>query len=708
MIFAHGRPRVRSALKRLSPVLLSIGALAVAPRAARADICFQTPAVLPGLSGVPIWKAPGVVRTELNEPRWAAAPQTWFESDPTGTDGLYRIMVDPAYTELSVSFQAPTDLGSPSGGDRVFFAFTTNGTTATLAKGLSVSVNNSGATDPTDASVVQEYDYNGVTWTTPFGTPAWLVAPSVWRNNLQHDAAWGINFKINLAAAGLSPSTAFKIFFGLFKQDEGNTANSVSLSTPPPNGNALVPSSLIIADPTKWATASAINAGCPDGVALDGSQISSDAVDSGSPAPNEVNTTSGAINHFFARPTIPAAIAAGLFTGQFQGRFHIANWGSIADPAAAWTPLPGDDPSGAGRWVGNGASPAPNNSTLELTCSANTATTTCGIPTPTQPHQCMYVELREAPTQTIPIKTATAYTNMWFKPLSNFTAPAEISVKGLKAKLFHDDKPRDVYVYVYPKNLPPHGDRPVYLPTDKMAATRRFAETPPTVYGQVNNRLVAVDAKPAATPARQTILAKPGKPNVAMAAQPPAPVAAAKAGGTGNPQVPLRPLPLPNTGIADLDLNARQALEAVWPSYDVHVYYDSGKTITIGGKTTKQLIPMFPFTSFHSHEGPLYGFAHSFKLESGAELQEVRPDVYLLRVPSEGVAHVVTSITAIETPKGQGVPPGCPKGPPPVEFNGHCGCRVPGQSSGGGAPLALFAAGALGLALARRRRARRG
>ena len=171
----------------------------------------------------------------------------------------------------------------------------------------------------------------------------------------------------------------------------------------------------------------------------------------------------------------------------------------------------------------------------------------------------------------------------------------------------------------------------------------------------------------------------------------------------------LPELPLPNTGVADLALNARQALTAVWPTYDVHVYYDSGKTVTIGGITSKQLVPMFPFTLFHSHEGALYGFVHGFQLTGGAELKELRPDVYLLKIPSEGVAHVVTSVTALDKPKdGSGPPEGCPNGPPPVDKNIHCGCRVPGQSGNDEAPLALFAAGALGIALARRRRARRG
>jgi hypothetical protein len=656
------------------------------------------------LSGVPIWEgATGFVRTELNEPRWAAAPQTGFASDATGNEGLYRIMVDPTYTELTVSYQAPTDLGTPSAADVIYFGFTTDGLGGNAAKGVAIQVNGSGATDPTDATTVQQHNYDVAgtpQWTAPPVAPPWLTNAAVWRNNVAGDAAWGINFKVNLTAAGLSASSAFKIMLALHKQDEANVPLSVNVSTPDPMLNALLPGTLFIADPTKWQATVPINSGCAAGITINGGQIGTKNVDMGNPAPNEVNTTNGAVNQFYATPTIPGSIP--LFSGLFQGKFHVANWGSIGASDAPWTPIP------SGGAVVNGVSPAPDDSTIEFNCPANTATETCGIPTPAQPHQCVYVELKAVPGQTVPFTTATAYTNMWFKPLSNFSEPAEISVKGLK-QLFHDDKPRDVYVYIYPKNMPPQGRKPIFLPTDKMAATRRFAEMPTIPVRHVERSPVgAVDANAnqkmlAAKP--RALAAKPGAQAAVAVAKPGAILAPPAKTGNGGINRPLPMLPLPQTGIGDLDLNARQALAAVWPTYDVHVYYDSGKTITIGGKTTKQLVPMFPFTSFHSHEGPLFGFSHGFKLAGGAELKELRPDVYLLRIPSEGVAHVVTDVTAIETPKGgEGTGPGCP---PSVEHNVHCGCRVPGGSDRDQSRWGLLAASALGIAFARRRRTRR-
>jgi hypothetical protein len=695
--------RIRTKFFGRLPVqaLLTAVALSAVSSPALADVCFPTPGILPGLSGVPTWEGAGIVRTELNEPRWAAAPQTAFDSDVTGNEGLYRIMVDPSDTQLVVSFQAPTDLDVPSNADQIYFGFTTDGTGGTVARAIGIQVNGTGATDPLPAiSIVQE-TYNSTTgWAALSGAPMWLKDAAVWRNNVDGDAAWGINFKIDLAGAGLSPTTPFKIQMAMHKQDE-SAGTGIDLSTPPYGGNARLAGTLLINDPTQWASAVAINSGCAAGITISGSQIGTLNSDGGNPAPNEINTTLGGVNVFYARPTIPASV--GLFSGLFQGKFHVANWGSIAASNAPWTPLPN------GTAVLNGAAPAPDDSTLQFACPANTATETCGIPTPAEKHQCVYVELKAAPSQTVPFTTAAAYTNMQFKPLSDFSAPAEISVKGLKQE-FHDDKPRDVYVYIYPKNMPAQGRKPIFLPTDKMAATRRFAEMPPAPVRHVE-RPPVVDAKQNQNQNQKllalkpkTLAVKPGAVAVASA-KPGAVLTPPAKTGTGGINKPLPMLPLPQTGIRDLDLSPRQALAAVWPTYDVHVYYDSGKTVTVAGKTSKALEPMFPFTYFHSHEGPLFGFTHSFKLAGGAELKEIRPDVYLLTIPSEGVAHVVTDVMAIETPKGdEGTGP---KGPPPVEHNVHCGCRVPGGSDREQSRWGLLAAATLGVAFARRRRASR-
>ena len=95
--------RSAAACRLLSPwTLACLAACVVTPRAVLAqNLCFPAPLALPGLSGAPDWRAPGSVRTELNEPRWSAAPLTSFANDATASEGFFRIMVDAAHTELS-------------------------------------------------------------------------------------------------------------------------------------------------------------------------------------------------------------------------------------------------------------------------------------------------------------------------------------------------------------------------------------------------------------------------------------------------------------------------------------------------------------------------------------------------------------------------------------------------------------------------------
>ncbi|MEP7050751.1 MAG: hypothetical protein ABJB12_10375 [Pseudomonadota bacterium] len=154
-----------------------------------------------------------------------------------------------------------------------------------------------------------------------------------------------------------------------------------------------------------------MNAGCPGGITLSSDQIGTRNTVSGIPAPTVIDTTNGAVNRFYVTPSIPASFALSLSPGEFQASFHVANWSAVAAPDAAWAPVPN------GTAVGNGISPAPNKSTIEFACPPNTASTTCGIPTPTQTKQSVYVELKPAPGNTVPITTAAAYVNMEFKCL---------------------------------------------------------------------------------------------------------------------------------------------------------------------------------------------------------------------------------------------------------------------------------------------------
>jgi len=326
--------------KRLVPFSLGTAALAAFATPAHADVCFPTPIALPGLTGVPIWEGnAGVVRTELNEPRWAAAPLTSFDNDVTGNQGLYRILVDSGYSELVVSFQAPTDPGVPSSADEIFFGFTTDGTGSSLARAIGIQVNGVGSTDPLPATSIVQQTYSSTTgWSAFLGAPAWLKDTAVWRNNVSGDAAaWGINFKIDLVGAGLSSENPFKIQLAMRKENE-SAATNLDYSTPPYGPNARLAGTLLINDPTQWASAVAINSGCASGITIGSAQIGTRNVALGAPIPSVISTVNGAVNRFFAAPSIPGSV--GLFPGLLQAKFHIANWTSAAAPNAPWTTVP--------------------------------------------------------------------------------------------------------------------------------------------------------------------------------------------------------------------------------------------------------------------------------------------------------------------------------------------------------------------------------
>lgn len=410
-------------------VLISVLALLLPNEsAAQNETCFPKPVALPGLSGPPDWTSPGTVRDELNEPRWAAAPQMGFASDPTDAEGSYRILVNAAHTELSVSFQAPTDPDAISNADAIYFALTTDGVSGTLAQGVRIHLPNSGS-DPVDVSgnaQLYTYDVGGGGWSSPLGTsPPWLKEAAAWRAD--PTAAWGVNFKIDLTEAtiaSLNVSAPFKVMFAMHKRDEAAgvginlwTPDPGCLTNDPPGScvKSLHSGTLFIDDSSEWADALPIADACPGGITISALQIGTTNEDPpGTPAPNKINTDAGASNTFFADLTYPSGASA----GDVQGKFYIANWGSVAASDAAWDAIPGGEAvlnDGTGR--------------LSFTCPANTATTTCGLPTPAEDHQSVYVELQPAPGQTARLTQAAAYRDMQLRSLSEFST--EISVTGM-------------------------------------------------------------------------------------------------------------------------------------------------------------------------------------------------------------------------------------------------------------------------------------
>jgi hypothetical protein len=315
----------------------------------------------------------------------------------------------------------------------------------------------------------------------------------------------------------------------------------------------------------------------------------------------------------------------------------------------------------------------------------------------------MLVELGQ-PTPTLQFQRKAVYRNMNFADLSTLDAPAKISIEGLKAVL-GEAKDRDVFLYVEGKNLPPHGDKPLWLPTKDMAQARQFAEHP-----------ISVPQEPRRVPGKPPGPGKPGQPKDAKGAvvPPPPPPPQAQGKLSAQQELAARIAQSPATfsnGLpvrSALAMSSDQLLDAVWPTYRIRVYYDSGKTFTTKGVKRPVLVPMVPFGYRLNHDGPFFGITHALQ-GSGVELVPAGGNWFKVRVVSEGAVKVNTKISAEERPKSGGLGP-CPTCNPcpdcKVEHGKNCHCRVVAPGSTAGLALALggFSAVLLGAALRRRRR----
>lgn len=680
----------RALTARARYVCCSFGHLALLlllPSTTWGNLCFPPPTFVPGLYGPPAWTGSGTLRTDLNEPRWAASPLTDFASDLSAAEGKFRLMTNAAGDRLYVSMQTGSEAGSVSSQDRVFLGISKDsGGANNTAQAVVIRVKSgspAGGFVAPDQFTSYSYDVGSTPqWSSSSTLPTWVEDPAVWSNSPGGDVDWGINFVVKLDELGISNTDTFKLALGMVIRDELNITNTYprtpieSLSSEP----VLLFDGNLFEDPSTWAQSAATGDGCLNGITL-----STAGIYTNNPTTTKIATDIGHINELNAMPDYGSV---GLVDDMLLAEFRVANWGSIADPDAGWEPVPGataesNSPGGL----------------INFECPANTASETCGMPTPSTTHQCVQVRLNHAAGYNhtnAPIQTASAYRNMNFLPLSKDERVAELSLEGLPKT---DSGTRDVYLYVYPRNLPEHGDKQIYLATEAMAATQReyLARTEPEEVAQ--------------SPAEATRLAhKKRREQVAEARR----REKEREARENNDQKEPGNKELPSL------VTKEQALKQVWPNYEVRPYYDSGTISKEDDKSYKVLVPMPSFLMYFSHEGPLFGFSHQLEGVDGGEFSEVRapsaenPGVYKLAMKDTGVAHVKTLVEAHEKPKDAGGADGsgkecpecsgaCPAGQVCKE-PGPCGCRFPG-SGGGGSSWLLLVSVVLGAGAWCRRRA---
>jgi MYXO-CTERM domain-containing protein len=683
------------------------------------------------------------------------------------TDGMYRILVNG--TTLYVAFEAMDDT-SLGFGDVAYFAFT-RGTAATGAYAVKITADSTTAPvagpapgvpkDPTlpvknDAGYVDWFDTTNVTGATPTWTPhpgaipPWMSDVATWRSS--PSVGWGITFKIDLTAAGVAGD--MRIFHGM-TVDHGGSVGVLTLATPVTaataaasvHGDTIIPTSSgtfcddndadTLPNNDCWQKFSAPGTACTAGITFTSTDV---GVFAGSSLTNAIQACGGAghpcptdgssITNKF-RVNLHNVPSLGVTAHAVRAHIRLADWGStIADPNAPWVEIPSFTPNvftaqqsvltGDTSWSWTYDSTT-HDATIDYTCKAG-PNDFCPKLSSTESHQCMLVELGKAPVvgpDFGKFVRAAVYRNMDFSGLSSLDRVATVSLKGLK-KVTGEDKDRDVYLHVTKKNMPPHGDKPLWLASEAMVQTARYAADPPAMPLTLNDKELRTRAQ---SPEIRELL----KRATAQQQAPAAPAPATPAGVAVRPP-PKGVIALPPMGaevalipvLAYPTMSAHQALTTVWPTYEVKTYYDTGKTYTVKGESRRVLQPMAPFGLYLAHDGALYGFSESIEALDGVRLEQIAPDWYVARkVKSESSFRVRAKVAAEETPKSGGVavtpPPGGPpsgNGPCPTcgqcpdckVQKGSCNCVVGRDTAGGVSALVAALAFALGLGLRRKRR----
>jgi MYXO-CTERM domain-containing protein len=241
-------------------------------------------------------------------------------------------------------------------------------------------------------------------------------------------------------------------------------------------------------------------------------------------------------------------------------------------------------------------------------------------------------------------------------------------------------------LYVQTENMAPHGEKPLWLPAEEMHAALDLVQNPPVLPKPLQRR----------PPGRAQLagLATQEKLNA---------MALARAAQVASSTKKLGSVSMSST----LSMSATQILDAVWPTYRIRPYYDTGRTVTNKGVASKVLAPMATFGFRMSHDGSFYGFVHELTAANpGVEVKKISDYWYVVHFKNESMPlRLRTKISAEERPVAGGPDHG-PSAPPcpecPVKPRG-CGCELAGSTPRTGITLTGIVVLVVGLGLRRRR-----
>jgi hypothetical protein len=231
-------------------------------------------------------------------------------------------------------------------------------------------------------------------------------------------------------------------------------------------------------------------------------------------------------------------------------------------------------------------------------------------------------------------------------------------------------------------NMPSTSSDPYHLPKADMKRALALAKRPPQKPRPVRDPKGDDQDKKAAAAKRTTVKALTAE---AIAQRPPEPLS------------------------EDLAKDSAEHMASAWPTYEVHAFHDTGKTIIYQGRKYTLVEPQVPFGYYVDHDGALQGFEHALEGLEGAQFTALSSDYYKVSVKNGGYAKIKTTITAVEPGSESGCPcESCCKAPPvKVEIKPRCYCAAPGLASSGGVSTLAGLFGLLGALYFRRRRSAR-
>ena len=601
-----GRRRGR-ALPPSVALAVTLGWASVA--SAQTYLCPPAPEGVFGLPGGPRFTdspLPDAFASQLDDPRWNGSWREDF-ADSTSTEAGARILNDG--TSLFFSLQAIADPdGAQVGSDAVYLGFSKDGNTGVVVKVL-MDAASPAAGFTNDATSISTASWwktanGGATGWPKQGLPQTWASSStihVWTGDgTANGAAWGFNAKLSLADLGTALGLGTPLngpFFMWYQIDVETPTTTVHYAWPAGTAVAFDTTTAPSCTPANPCALLPVNtwgnvnptavANCPTGISIDPMSIGTQPVTAGVPSTTVHFGAGHPANNFVAELTNTDALNPPT-ANSVQGRFRIADWGSQIGVGGSWTDVA---TVGTTTTAAHGANAATPTEVL-LSCINppfnNTNDSCYQLPAGAPTDQCLLVELSQNNGSGMRFVHDSARRNMDFVNASTFERSAEISLKGL-APLPGSPGTRDVYIYVRTLHLPAVTDG------------NHQAPVPPPV--------------------------------------PPLPVgknreAAAAAAAT-------------NQGPPRYRQSTYERIASVTPTYEVHVYHDTGKTESVGGQTRHVLEPQAPFGYFVEHAGDLSGWKHALVGE-GFVLDEISPNFYHAKIPDNGAVRVHTTISSCQ------------------------------------------------------------